>query len=79
MKDIVEALKALTASIAAVDKETQKTKRAISPAEAKVITQMRKELRSLRKDFIKVCTLPATQVAKIFGISESRVYQIRGE
>lgn len=79
MKEILEQLKALTATISAIDKEVTKSKRTITKEEAKVISEMKKQLRAMRKDFIKACGLPATQLAKIVGVSESRIYQIRME
>lgn len=79
MKEILEQLKALTATIAACDKEVRKSKRAITAGEARVITDMRKQVRVMRKEFIKASALPAPMLAKIFGVSESRIYQIRME
>lgn len=79
MKELLEALKTLTATLIMVDKEVQKSKRALTPAETKFIVEAKKQLRILRKEFIKSSGLPAPQLAKLVGLTESRIYQIRAE
>lgn len=78
---VLEAFGQIKSMIEAQDKRTKARGKKHEPTEEELkwMAEMNSVMGALRDEFIRTSNLKVTQLCEIFGLSNQRIYQIRGK